>query len=125
MSKLTRESLQKLRDENKQKFYDNKETTILVGMGSCGIAAGARETMKSLEEEINKMGIKNVNLKITGCMGTCMVEPTVEIISPDMPRVIYGKVTSDVVQKIVDRHLLNKMLVYDLIYDKPAIDIVR
>ena len=128
MEKLTLEGLRKLRESAKnevEKSSSNKEITILVGMGSCGIAAGANDTMRTFSEQIDKMGLKNVVIKPTGCMGSCYVEPTVEVIVPGMPQILYGKVNSDVAKKILEQHIVQKQLVDGHVFDKPAADIIR
>ncbi len=124
MAKLTLEGLRKLREEIKGKS-DDKKITILVGMGSCGIAAGAKETMKAFENLVEKKGLSNVIIKPTGCMGFCYVEPTVEISMPGMPRALYGKIKSELVERIIDEHIIRKQLVGEYIFDRPSIDIVK
>lgn len=94
-------------------------------MGTCGIAAGAKETMNAFIEELDKRGFSSVIVKQTGCMGACKLEPTVEIIMPDMPNIIYGKVSPKVAKDIVEKHILNKQLLDGHILDKPAIDIIK
>ena len=94
-------------------------------MGTCGIAAGAKETLYAFLRELDENGIKNVRVSQTGCMGLCYVEPTVEVVVPGMPDVIYGKVNPEVAGKIIRKHIMNKTLVNDHIYDRPAADIVE
>ncbi|MCX7821726.1 MAG: (2Fe-2S) ferredoxin domain-containing protein [Brevinematales bacterium] len=129
MPKLTLEELRKLRENTKKEIakrdVSDKSILVLVGMGTCGIAAGARETLQAFLEQIEKKGLTNVVIKPTGCMGFCYVEPTVEIIMPDMPDTLYGKVRAEVVEKIVDEHIIRKQLVSEFIFDKPAVDIVK
>jgi NADP-reducing hydrogenase subunit HndB len=129
MAKMTLEDLRKLREEQKKglsrRDVENKDTQIIVGMGTCGIAAGAKDTLNAFIEELEDNELNNVRVTQTGCMGLCYVEPTVEVIVPGMPDVIYGKVDADVARKIVHKHIINKSLVNDHIYDKPAVDIVE
>ncbi|URA10476.1 (2Fe-2S) ferredoxin domain-containing protein [Thermospira aquatica] len=129
MAKITLEELRKLREQSKTEIekreVENKSTIIIVGMGTCGIAAGARDTLKSFVENIEKLGLKDVVVKQTGCMGYCYVEPTVEVIMPDMPQTIYGKVTADVARKILEEHVIHKKLVSEHVMDKPAADIMK
>ena len=129
MAKLTLADLRKLRDE-KQKAMDkrdpsNKDAQIIVGMGTCGIAAGAKETFNAIIEELDAKGITHVLVRQTGCMGLCHSEPTVEVVVPQMPVVIYGNVDAETGKKIVDDHIVNKKLIDKHISDKPAMDIVR
>ena len=129
MAKLTLEELRKLREEVKKEIskreVGDKSITVLVGMGTCGIAAGARETLQAFVDLAEKKGLKNIIIKPTGCMGSCYVEPTVEIIMPEMPDTIYGRVKSDIVEKIIDEHIIRKQLVNELLFDKPAADIIK
>jgi NADP-reducing hydrogenase subunit HndB len=129
MGKLTLEELRKLRESTRREI-EKRETTdksvqVLVGMGTCGIAAGARDTLQAFVEEIEKTGLKDIVLKPTGCMGSCYAEPTVEISMPEMPTILYCKVTPEVVRKIVDSHIVHKQLVNEHVLDKPAADILH
>jgi len=94
-------------------------------MGTCGIASGAKETFNAFVKEIDARGMgKNVLLRQTGCMGMCANEPTVEVVVPGMPRVIYGNVKADVAKDIVEQHLVGHKLLDKLILDRPAADII-
>jgi NADP-reducing hydrogenase subunit HndB len=129
MAKLTLDDLRKLRDA-KQKAIEkrdpsNKDAQIIVGMGTCGIAAGAKETFNAIIDELDAKGITHVLVRQTGCMGLCHSEPTVEVLVQDMPAVIYGKVGAELGRKIVNEHIVNKHLIDNHICDKPAMDIVR
>jgi NADP-reducing hydrogenase subunit HndB len=127
--KLTLADLRKLREEQKAIFAkrdtDDKQIVILVGMGTCGIAAGAKEVLSAFITDLDKAGIKDAIVKQTGCMGLCNVEPTVEIHMPGMPDVVYGNVDKEIVQKIIDKHILKQTLLNNLIQDKPAADILK
>ena len=129
MGKMTLEELRTLREEQRQhlsrRSVSNKDIEVIIGMGTCGIAAGAKDTLDAFIRELDENGIKNVRVTQTGCMGLCYVEPTVEVVVPGMPDVIYGKVNADIAGKIVRKHILNKTLVNDHIYDRPAADIVE
>ncbi len=128
MAKLTLADLKKLRGEKVAEInarnMDNKDTQIIVGMGTCGIAAGAKTTFDVFVEELNRAAMSNVAVRQTGCMGLCHSEPTVEVVVPGMPTVVYGKVDADTARKIVNQHLGRKLMVNDHIFDKPAADIV-
>ena len=129
MAKLTLNDLRNLRDQ-KQKAIEkrdpsNKDAQIIVGMGTCGIAAGAKETFNAIIDELDAKGISHVLVRQTGCMGLCHSEPTVEVIVPDMPVVIYGNVNAEIGKQIVADHIVNKRLIDNHICDKPAMDIVR
>ncbi|NLW57083.1 MAG: (2Fe-2S) ferredoxin domain-containing protein [Firmicutes bacterium] len=83
------------------------ETKVIVGMGTCGIAAGARDTMKAILDELGKRNLTEVAVSQTGCLGLCEQEPIVEVEVPDQPRVIYGKVSAEKARQIVAKHLVN------------------
>ncbi|MCL2070009.1 MAG: (2Fe-2S) ferredoxin domain-containing protein [Treponema sp.] len=129
MAKMTLDELRKLRDNTKtdikRREVEGKEIQVVVGMGTCGIAAGAKAAMsaflKALDE--NKL-VETVMIRQTGCMGLCHSEPTAEVIVPGMPSVIYGNVNEQVAGEIVSKHLVGRQLLDNLILDRPAADIV-
>ena len=129
MAKLTLADLRKLREEKQQAMSkrdpSNKDAQIIVGMGTCGIAAGAKNTFHAIIEELDAHGITHVLVRQTGCMGLCHSEPTVEVVVPDMPVVIYGNVDAEVGKQIVTEHIINKKLLDNHICDKPSADIMR
>ncbi|HHV52708.1 MAG TPA: (2Fe-2S) ferredoxin domain-containing protein [Thermosynergistes sp.] len=88
-------------------------TRIIVGMGTCGIAAGAREVMTAILAELEKRGIKDVAVETTGCIGMCQFEPLVDVIRPGEPRITYGNVSPEDVPRIVAEHLINGNVVTD------------
>jgi NADP-reducing hydrogenase subunit HndB len=130
MAKMTLEDLRKLRDTKKtdlrKRDAEGKEIQVVVGMGTCGIAAGAKVTLdtfiKSLDD--NKL-VDSVLVRQTGCMGLCHSEPTVEVIVPGMPAVIYGRVDAATAEEIVKKHLIGRELLDNHILDRPAADIVN
>ena len=104
------EELQKVREEalKKRKLKAaSGEIQVIVGMGTCGIAAGARDTMKSILDEIENKEISGVIVTQTGCMGLCEMEPIVQVILGEEPKVTYGKVGPDVARKIMHDHVVN------------------
>ena len=126
---MTLQELRALREAG-QKTMDrrvggDKSIEIVVGMGTCGIAAGAKETLNAFVEELNSKDIRNVVIKQVGCMGFCHSEPTVEIKMAGMPDIIYGNVDAEVARKIVHSHILEKKLVDKHVFDKPSRDIVK
>lgn len=129
MSKMTLEDLRKLRETKKaeaaQRDTDGKDTLVIVGMGTCGIAAGAKEVLDTMLEELKKAGNENVIIRQAGCMGLCHVEPTIEVRTPGMPDTIYGNVDIKVAKDIVNMHIINRKLVNEHVYDKPAADIIK
>ena len=129
MAKLTLDDLRKLRDEKKHSIdlrdSSNKNIQLIVGMGTCGIAAGAKDTFGTIVDLIAEKKLSNVLVRQTGCMGLCHSEPTVEVIVPDMPTVIYGNVNTATAKDIIEKHVVGGHLLDDHICDKPAIDIIK
>jgi len=93
--------------ENVNLRKDRKGTRIVVGMATCGIAAGARPVLLSFMEEIKKRNIKDVTVSQTGCIGVCRLEPMVEVYKPNQEKVTYVKVTPEMVGRIVSEHIVN------------------
>ncbi|MDI7246289.1 MAG: (2Fe-2S) ferredoxin domain-containing protein [Bacillota bacterium] len=94
------------------RLREGKETTrIVVGMGTCGIAAGARETLAAIMEELAKRNIQDVVVTQTGCIGLCEQEPIVDVIKPGATKVTYGKVTKEKARQIVASHIVNGQVV--------------
>ena len=130
MAKMTLDQLRKHRDEKKsdmqRRMTEGKEIQVVVGMGTCGIAAGARQAFDAIVKAVDehKLGLRVV-IRQTGCMGLCYVEPTVEVIMPGMPQTIYGKVDAKVASDIVRKHIVDRKLVDNHIFDRPAADIMK
>ncbi len=82
-------------------------TRIVVGMATCGIAAGARPVMLAFVEEINKRNLQNVSVSQTGCIGMCRLEPMVDVILPGQEKVTYVKLKPEMVSRIVAEHIVN------------------
>ncbi len=112
------EDLKRIREEALRK-QDLKSASgqkqVVVGMGTCGIAAGARDTMKAILEKIEKDGLSGIVVTQTGCIGVCEKEPIVQIQIGDSPRVTYGKVTKDIAARIIDEHVLQGQIVKDYV----------
>jgi NADP-reducing hydrogenase subunit HndB len=85
-------------------------------MSTCGLAAGAEETYRTFSEEIKKHNLK-VKVEKCGCQGMCYAEPLAEVKSGGLPAVTYGRVTRDVAIEIVEKHIIEKTLVNDHIFD--------
>jgi len=124
MSKMKSfEELKKIRDQVKANMTlreDNEQNIkVLVGMATCGIAAGARTTFNAMVEETRALGLDNVTYIMTGCMGSCYAEPTVEVQVPGQEPILYGYVTADKGREIVAKHLKNGELVPDMIIGRP------
>ena len=108
MPKLkTLDDLKRVREEAQQsmKVRLDTGTTIIVGMGTCGIAAGARDTMHAILEELAKRQI-DAHVTTVGCIGMCVKEPLVDIEQACKPRVTYGNVKPDMVPRMIEEHLI-------------------
>lgn len=97
----------KMLDKVNLRKEDGSGIRIVVGMATCGIAAGARPVMNEFMEEIAKRNLENVTVTQTGCIGMCRLEPIVEVLEPDKEKVTYVKMTPEKVARIVAEHLVN------------------
>ncbi len=91
--------------------HDRHGTRIVVGMATCGIAAGARPVMMKFVEEIKKRNLQDVNVSQTGCIGMCELEPLVEVYMPGQEKVTYVKMTAEKASKVVNDHIVNGQVV--------------
>ena len=82
-------------------------TRVVVGMATCGIAAGARPVLNGFVEEVAKRNLKNVTVSQTGCIGMCQYEPIVEVFAPGKEKVTYIKMTPDKIARVVADHIVN------------------
>ena len=103
------EELKALRDQSRANMGiredKNESTRILVGMATCGIAAGARPVLSALVEEVAKEKV-DVVVGQTGCIGICQYEPVIEVFEKDKPKVTYVKMTAEKAIKVVHQHLM-------------------
>lgn len=97
---------------------DNTDTRIVVGMATCGIAAGARPVMNTFVKEVSKRNIKGVKVTQAGCLGMCKLEPMVQVYVPGQDVVTYTFVDSDVAKKIVNDHIVNGNVVIENVIGK-------
>ena len=86
---------------------DHSHIRVVVGMATCGIAAGARPVLQRLTEEVAKRGLKNITVAQTGCIGICQYEPVVEVFENGKEKVTYVKMTEDKIAQVVAEHLVN------------------
>ena len=82
-------------------------TRVVVGMATCGIAAGARPVLTAFTDEVANRGLHNVTVTQTGCIGICQFEPVVEVYEPGKEKVTYVKMTAEKAVKVVNDHLVN------------------
>lgn len=112
------EDLIKIRDEAAKKISlrNHKDGyRVLVGMATCGIAAGARPVLNALVEEVAKFELENVVVTQVGCIGECALEPIVEVFSPDGLRYTYCKLKADSAKRIIEEHIMNGKVCEDLL----------
>ena len=108
----TLEELMAIRDKTKQKMTVREDTgddaiRIVVGMATCGIAAGARPVLNALVEEVAKRNLKGVTVAQTGCIGMCQYEPIVEVMQPGKEKVTYVKMTAEKAVQVINDHIVN------------------
>lgn len=111
------EELKEIREKTLKKMSLRKEaegTRIVVGMATCGIAAGARPVLTTLLEEVDKRGLENVIVGQTGCIGMCKFEPIVEVFKPGEEKVTYVHMDSEKAKRIIAEHIVNGRIVRDL-----------
>lgn len=105
------EELLAIRDKAKAAMTDREGTgdgiRVVVGMATCGIAAGARPVLNAFVDEVAKRNLKNVTVAQTGCIGMCQYEPIVEVFEPGKDKVTYVQVSPEKVAEIVASHIVN------------------
>ncbi len=95
------------------------ETRIVVGMATCGIAAGARPVLNAFVESVNREGLaSSVTVSQTGCIGICQYEPVVEVYQPGKEKVTYVKMTAEKVEKVIAEHIKGGKVVEEYTYAK-------
>ena len=105
----TLEELSAIRDRMKNKVAlreESNETRIVVGMATCGIAAGARPVLNAFVEAVDKAGLNgSVSVTQTGCIGMCRYEPIVEVMKAGEEKVTYVKMTAEKVAEVMEKHI--------------------
>ncbi|MRR28908.1 (2Fe-2S) ferredoxin domain-containing protein [bacterium] len=105
----TLDDLKKVREEALEKRKVKTaagQIEVIVGMGTCGIAAGARDTMKAILETIQNDNLSGIVVKQTGCIGLCEKEPIVQVVIGEQAKITYGKVNGDVARQILKEHVV-------------------
>ena len=109
--------LQAIKEKMKNKVVLREgvnEFRVVVGMATCGIAAGARPVLNTIVESVNENGLSDkVTVSQTGCIGLCQYEPIVEVYEPGKEKVTYVKIDSDKAKEIVEKHIKNGKVVVD------------
>ena len=93
--------------ENINMRKDENAARVVIGMATCGIAAGARPVMLAFMDEISKRGLQHVTVSQTGCVGMCRLEPMVDVIMPGQEKVTYVHMTPEKVGRVVAEHIVN------------------
>ncbi|CAG0929601.1 NADP-reducing hydrogenase subunit HndB [Thermoflexales bacterium] len=112
------DDLRKIKEQAMQKREiktASGQAQVTVAMGTCGIAAGARETMKAVLETIEADQLQGIVVTQTGCIGLCEWEPIVQVTIGDQPKVTYGKVTPERAQQILKEHVVGGQVVKNLV----------
>ncbi|NLL47812.1 MAG: (2Fe-2S) ferredoxin domain-containing protein [Firmicutes bacterium] len=110
------QELRELRIELEKELSARKsegKPTITIGMGTCGIAAGARDILKAVSQELRKRNLDVITTQ-TGCIGMCEKEPLMDVQLPGEDRITYGKVTANDVERIIVEHIINGHVVEEL-----------
>ena len=111
------EELKAIREKMKRQMdlREDHENNIrvVVGMATCGIAAGARPVMTAFLDEIERRGLNNVTVSQTGCIGVCRLEPIAEVFVPGEEKVTYVRLRPEMIPAIVEQHLVNHNVVQD------------
>lgn len=108
----TLEELMAIREQTKKRMTVREDTgddviRIVVGMATCGIAAGARPVLNALVDEVAKRNLKGVTVAQTGCIGMCQYEPIVEVMEPGKEKVTYVKMTPEKAVRVINEHIVN------------------
>ena len=103
--------LQAIRDKVKAEIgmreINDDNIRVVVGMATCGIAAGARPVLAAVADEVHKRNLSNVTVSQTGCIGVCQYEPVMEVFAPGQEKVTYVKMTAEKAVRVVTDHLVN------------------
>ena len=109
------EELRAIKEKMKASVNDRNENSdkikVVIGMATCGIAAGARPVMQAFLDEIAKRGLDNVTVSQTGCIGMCKLEPLVDVFLPGEEKVTYIIMTPEKAVRVVNDHIVNKNIV--------------
>ncbi len=94
---------------------DRKNTRIVIGMATCGIAAGAKPVIDAIIDELKHQGITDVDVIETGCIGVCRLEPIVEVLKPGCEKVTYVKMNPVKARKMVEEHIKGQKVIDEYI----------
>ena len=114
---------EKMRDQIDLRQKDENGIRVVVGMATCGIAAGARPVLNAFTEEVRKRNLNNVTVGQTGCIGLCQHEPIVEVFEPGKEKVTYIDMDAEKAARVVLEHLVNRQVVTE--YTVGAVDALK
>ena len=98
---------EKMKSQVNLRAEDHRHTRVVVGMATCGIAAGARPVLNTLAQEIQRRGLTDkITVTQTGCIGLCQYEPIVEVAEPGKEKVTYIKMNTGKALEVIERHLI-------------------
>jgi NADP-reducing hydrogenase subunit HndB len=90
---------------------------LRISLGSCGIAAGADETLKAIHQFIREKNLEDVQIEQIGCIGLCALEPIVQVVDPGGQQVTYGKVSPAIVKRIFNEHIEKRIILQEYVVD--------
>lgn len=114
---LNIKELESIQKDLYNEYSDIKKDRIIIGMGTCGIAAGAEEILTAVKKEIKKLGLNNLEISITGCLGICAEEPIMEI-RTDNKRFIYGNLNPEKARAVLKSHLVEGNIINRWLIDQ-------
>jgi NADP-reducing hydrogenase subunit HndB len=117
------EELRKIREKTLEKLNNRSsehDYRIVIGMATCGISAGARDTLLELMRKIEDRGLSNVAVSQTGCMGLCSVEPIIEVYDREGAKTTYVQMTSDRASRLIEEHIIGGAKIAEYMYKDGA-----
>jgi len=114
MERITLDKLRRIREQYKKSIYARKgesKDKIIVHMGTCGIASGAREVMRAVLDEMSREGAPDVTIAQSSCIGLCDREPIVTVVRAGSPPVRYYRMTPEKVRRVFKEHLIGGEIV--------------
>ena len=115
------EELRQLREQVRKRLEmrgGEYRVKVIICMGTCGIAAGARDTMNTLLDLVSESGHGDIMVTASGCAGFCEQEPMVRVVAGDKPEIVYGKVDPQAARRIFEEHILNDQVVEEYLFSK-------
>jgi NADP-reducing hydrogenase subunit HndB len=101
------QDLEEIKNSTLEKMEKSTRKKVIVGMGTCGISAGADEVMQAIKDEIEKRHLTDVDVSPTGCIGLCVQEPLVEVMIPGKEKVVFCQMDAAKGRQIVEQYLVN------------------